>query len=211
MIVLSPAWSQGISDSAAQGLRESAQRVDVLLKAEEARLESKARRDQPDQVGQKDTIRALTPASDTFEVLAIYGTPDALKVDLLVNGLPSFGLQIGDVIKGWRVADISAQSSCARLVKAGVSAKLSDTQTRRVRAKSAGNSISSTLSASSTSRSLCWNGTALSTLLNPVPAPASVAAPPAPNMPLPPPPVSSALPLGAAGSRDAFLGGVTSR
>ncbi len=187
MIVLSPAWSQGISDSAAQSLRESAQRVDVLLKAEEARLESKVRRDQPDQAGQKDTIRVSTSASDTFEVLAIYGTPDALKIDLLVNGLPSLGLQEGAVVKGWRVADISAQSSCVRFVKASASTK----------------SLNARGSASSASRSFCWDGTALAIILSSEPDSDSVSAPPAPNMPLPPPPVSSVLPPGATEPRGA--------
>jgi len=206
MIVLHPAWSQGVSDSAAQSLRESAQRVDALLKIEEARLESKARHDQRELVEQKDAskVSAPLPASDVFEVLAIYGTPNDLKLDLLVNGLPSFGLQKGDVVKGWRIADISAQSSCAHLIKASASAKSSEAQTKRARTKNVGsNTGASVLSASSgASRSLCWDGTALAALLNPVPAPAPVATPLAPNMPLPPPPpVSSALPPGATEPR----------
>jgi len=205
MIVLHPAWSQGVSDSAAQSLRESAQRVDALLKIEEARLESKVRRDQRDQAEQKDTpkISASFSMPDIFEVLAIYGTSNDLKLDLLINGLPKVGLQKGDVVKGWRVVDISVQSSCVNLVSVNAKsldakAKADKTEVKRVRAKTAPDNVSNT------SFSLCWNGTALEAL--PKSTPASAAAPQAPGM-LPPPPLplpplgSSALPPGAVEPR----------
>lgn len=176
--VASPALSQGAPDAAAQNLRESAQRVDALLRAEEARLEAKLRQEQREASGKPEAPKAAAAPEDVFEVLAIYGTPGDMKMDLLVNGLPSFALQKGDPVRGWRVGEISVQTSCATLERDGKGTAKRKGAARKL------------------TKSLCWDGHALASRLSPPPAPAAAAGATGTLPPLPPP-VSSALPAGA--------------